>query len=306
MSVGNRDRARRERILRRLAARQHGLIHRDQALRVGLSPSAIDRRVRSGAWLRHYRSVYGIAGAPATFEQRGLAACLASGTGAALSHTSAGFLWGLCPKGRVLHVKVPRSVDKEPPGVRVHRTTTAPGSTGKLRCVPVTDPITTILDLAGTLSETELGAALQQAVVAGCLRPEVLRARLTTARGRPGVGTLRRVLGGREGRPRVETPLEGAVAAALADAELPPAVREHPVYAGGRVYYLDFAWPAHQVAVEADGRRWHSDSRSFEHDRVRQNLLVAAGWHVLRVTHEQVRASPQQLCAQVGALLTKG
>ena len=199
-------------------------------------------------------------------------------------------------------MKVPGSVTKEPPGVRVHRTS-KPAAPGKLRGVPVTSPSTTIFDLAGLLPEAELDTVLQQAVVGGSVRLETLLARLPEARGCRGTAGLRNLLESSGRRPHVVTHLEQAVADALSGAGLPATVREHPVYAGGRVYYLDFAWPSHRVAIEADGRRWHSDSRSFEQDRVRQNALAAAGWRVLRVTDRQIRSHPGRVCEEVAELV---
>jgi very-short-patch-repair endonuclease len=74
--------------------------------------------------------------------------------------------------------------------------------------------------------------------------------------------------------------LERRVEALLRGSGLPPHVREHPV---GR-WRLDFAWPDRRVAVEADGRRWHSSAADFERDRSKSNALNESGWKVLRVT----------------------
>ena len=66
-------------------------------------------------------------------------------------------------------------------------------------------------------------------------------------------------------------------------------------------YHEDVA--ALRVAIEADGRRWHSDSRSLEHDRVRQNCLTAAGWRILRVTDRQIRDDPAGMCRHLNELV---
>jgi very-short-patch-repair endonuclease len=85
--------------------------------------------------------------------------------------------------------------------------------------------------------------------------------------------------------------------------DLPTFVREHPVHAGGALYYLDFAYPEHRVGIEADGRRWHSDTGAFERDRVRHNALAGAGWTILRVTDQQIRACPELVRSQVTELV---
>ena len=75
---------------------------------------------------------------------------------------------------------------------------------------------------------------------------------------------------------------------------------------GGQVFYLDFAFPHLRVGVEADGRRWHSDAQSFEHDRQRDNALTAAGWRILRVTERQVRTDPAGIRDRVRELVVRG
>ena len=76
------------------------------------------------------------------------------------------------------------------------------------------------------------------------------------------------------------TALERRVEEILNGSGLPPHRREYSV---GR-YRLDFAWPRRRVAVEADGRRWHSSRADFARDRAKHNALLASGWRVLRVT----------------------
>jgi hypothetical protein len=79
----------------RIAARQHSLVTRPQALDAGLSPGAIRERTRSGRWLVYRRNVYAIAGGQHTWEQAVLGAVLAFGPGAVASHETAGRLWHL-------------------------------------------------------------------------------------------------------------------------------------------------------------------------------------------------------------------
>lgn len=308
VSAGKRDQDQREAALRRLMRRQHGLVHRDQAIAAGMSKSAIHRRVGSGAWIRHYRCVYGVAGAPPTFEQRGLAACMATGPSAVLSHLAAGAMWGWCAARGPLHVTVAGQVTARPAGVVMHRTQAlAKGDVGRLRRVPVTSPVRTLLDLSAVLREGELDEILQLAVTTGCVVPEKLRHRMGAhgARRRRGAAAVRRLLPETERRSHVPTPLERDVARLLAEVG-PAFVREHPIYVDGRVFYADFAFPPFRVAVEVDGRRWHSDARSFERDREKHNALTSAGWRVIRVTERQVRADPQRVRDRVRGLLVRG
>lgn len=273
-----------------------------------MSKSAIHRRVESGAWVRHYRCVYGVAGAPPTFEQRGLAACMATGPSAVLSHLAAGAMWGWCPTRGPLHVTVAGQITARPAGIVMHRTQALPrGDVGRLRRVPVTSPVRTLLDLSTFVREGDLDEILQRAVTGGCVVPEKLRSRMRGNAGRrpPGAAAVERLLPETGRRSYVPTPLERDVARLLAEVGA-VFVREHAIYVDGRVFYADFAFPAFRVAVEVDGRRWHSDARSFERDREKHNALTLAGWKVLCVTERQVRTDPAGVRERVRRLVVRG
>lgn len=163
----------------------------------------------------------------------------------------------------------------------------------------------TLFDLAALVPEAEIDEILQRAVAAGSALPARLREAVAVARGQGcrGPAVVARLLGSAP-RPSVITSLERAVATLLRETGA-SFVREHPVHTGGRVYYVDFAVPHLKVAVEADGRRWHSDAVSFERDRERHNDLTAAGWRILRVTERQVRTEPGAVRGRVMALLVR-
>lgn len=55
---------------------------------------------------------------------------------------------------------------------------------------------------------------------------------------------------------------------------------------------LDFAHVPLKIAIEVDGRAFHTSSKDFERDRERQNQLVAVGWLVLRVTWSMINEDP--------------
>ena len=74
---------------------------------------------------------------------------------------------------------------------------------------------------------------------------------------------------------------------------------------GGALYYLDIAFGPERVAVEIDGRQFHSDSLTFESDRVRQNKIVLAGWTVLRFTWQMLTVSPDQVVADIRRALAR-
>jgi very-short-patch-repair endonuclease len=177
-----------------------------------------------------------------------------------------------------------------------------------LRNIPITSPVRTLIDLAGVAPGHVVEAALANAIVERRITAKVLSKRLAqmSRKGVAGPPVLRRLLLQSFDRVHAISPLERRLADVLRCTELPPFCREHPVYVDRGVYYLDFAWPHLRVGVEADSRRWHSDGRSFERDRERDNALTAAGWRMLRVTDYQVRSDPGAVRDWVRSLLVRG
>lgn len=72
---------------------------------------------------------------------------------------------------------------------------------------------------------------------------------------------------------------------------------------GQVVAEIDFADPELKIAIEVDGRAFHSDRRSFERDRERQNMLVIRGWIVLRFTWERLVNDPEGVVAEIRAAI---
>jgi len=106
----------------------------------------------------------------------------------------------------------------------------------------------------------------------------------------------------RDSRP-AESRLEVKVARLIRASALPLPERQFEVRAGVRRYRLDFAWPQRRVALEADGRRTHSDAAAFQRDRNRWSALAARGWLVLFATWADVTRRPGDLVAQVATAL---
>lgn len=236
---------------------------------------------------------YRIAGTPASAEQRAVAATLWAGPGAVVSHDTAAHLWGLIAAAGKVHVTAARQLTRPPSGIIVHTSRLDRRDKGPLRGIPVTSPARTVLDLAATRTEEELFPLVERAVLDGLVTDEHLRDSVVRNRGRRGAGVLGRVL---DLGSASTSALERRIAAILARSGLPPHRREYPV---GH-YRLDFAWPEQRLAVEADGRRWHSSRDDFTRDRAKHNALLADGWRVLRVTWDD---EPGPLVASLSGLL---
>lgn len=276
--------------LLRLAAAQHALFTSAQARKVGLTAKQVESGCRSGWWLRVYRSVYRLPGTPVTDEQRLLAAVLACGPGAVASHRAAAWLWDLADGAR-LEVASPRN--RAPAAhVVVHRRTSGLRAVVR-RGVPCTDPLRTVLDLAATGDEALVAATLDRGIADGLFTAAAVGRALERSAGKGvrGAGVLRRVLARRlEADGERPSALESAMDRLVVGFGLPRPERQHEV--AGTPYRLDYAWTGSRVAVEVDGYGPHSSREAFQDDRARQNVLVLAGWTVLRFTWADVRSRP--------------
>ncbi len=145
-----------------------------------------------------HRSVYRMAGVPTSAESNTLGAVLAAGEGAAASHASAAWLWGLVPEApRRPQVTVPLPRHARLQGVEVHRTLDlAPRWVRLRRGIPTTDPLRTMLELGDRLPRQEVVDALERGVMSSRFSVAALEwVRLELGvQGRNGCGVLRSVL----------------------------------------------------------------------------------------------------------------
>jgi predicted transcriptional regulator of viral defense system len=148
-----------------LAARQHGVVARRQLRALGLHDTAITERVATGRLHRVHRGVHAVGHSVLTPRGRWMAAVLAGGPGAVLSHAAAGALWDLRRSAATrIDISVPRSGRAKRDGLRVHRPRNLPpDETTTHDGIPVTTPARTILDLAATLQTRPLERLLDQA-----------------------------------------------------------------------------------------------------------------------------------------------
>jgi hypothetical protein len=180
-----------DRRVARLAADQHGVVAVDQLRRLGLTLAAIQYRVTAGRLHRVHRGVYAVGHAELSNEGRWLAAVLAAGAGAALSHTSAAMLWGFWPPGRdgrgTIEVSLVRRL-RQRPGMRLYpgRALAQADVTRRLQ-IPVTTPARTLIDLAATeCSDRRLERAIHEAEVQRRVSHAALHRQLERSRGRHG------------------------------------------------------------------------------------------------------------------------
>jgi hypothetical protein len=272
-----------------LAQRQHGVVARAQLRALGLGGDAIDWRVRRRRLHRVHRGVYAVGHLNMTRNAHFMAAVLACGEGAALSHFSAAVLWGMLSGDRKIHVTAP--ADRGRPGLVVHRAALREGDVGRRAGIALTKPARTLIDLADVAPRRTLERAIDEA--------EFLRldcTGLTPRHGRSGCGLLMSVLAQhRPGSTRTKTPLEELFIALCDRYHLPrPGVN---VYVEG--YECDFVWGEQRLIVETDGGAAHGTIRAMQRDPVRDADLMIAGWRVWRLTYERLVREPDVVAEQL-------
>ncbi|MCC6336723.1 MAG: type IV toxin-antitoxin system AbiEi family antitoxin domain-containing protein [Myxococcales bacterium] len=285
----------------RVAARQYGVIRRDQAEAHGLSGRQIERRVESGQLVRVLPRVYRVEGAPQTWRQQLKAASLWAERDFAVSHRSAAALWGFArfPEG-ALELSLVRSARLHAP-VILHRVD--PLSHRELVSIDgfrVTSAARTLLDLGASEPEPDVQACFDEALRRRWVTLERMEAALGGAPRRHGTAFLRRLvheyLGG-DGP--TESELEARVMELLDTAGLPRAERQRVVRVGGRLRRLDFLVPGTPIVIEADGYAVHASLGSFEKDRARNNALTAHGFRVLHWTWSALHERPDELLQEL-------
>lgn len=221
-----------------------------------------------------------------------MAAVLACGPGAVLSHFSAGHLWGMC--GSYGPIEVLRESGGFKPkghrGVLLHQTRRLePWELTIERGIPVTTMERVLLDLAGRTDAKRLERMLVQAYKRESFSWSRLARILKRTRGYKGAGTLRRIA--LEVEPQAldtKSPSEIDFLALCRKANLPtPAVN---VLVEGHL--VDFLWPSKKVIVETDSWSYHGDRPTFEKDHQTDVDLIAAGYEVHRTTYKMLERNP--------------
>jgi very-short-patch-repair endonuclease len=285
-----------------VAARQHGVVGLDQLLALGLSARAVSHRVAAGRLHRVHQGVFAVGHPALDHRGRWLAAVLACGDGAALSHASAAQARALLPGvDTVIHVAVPRPGARRPGApVRVHRLATLrPADVERLGALSVTTVARTLLDLAATERPRRVARAVEAAEARGEDFAAV-HALLADRAGQPGTAVLARLVAAPpEG---TESVLEERLLDLVVGAGL-PRPRVNALVGADRV---DLLWERERLVVEADGRTHHATRRGFGEDRRRDARLHVGGFTVVRFTWADVVHDPAYVVATVRALLARG
>jgi len=277
-----------------LAARQHGAVAHRQLLKLGYTSTAIKGLVARGHLQRLSRGVYAVGHRRLTVRGAWMAAVLAAGPGAVLSHRAALALWDLRPApGGPVDVTVPRRTRCTRRGIRVHTVRRLhPDDRAVLDGIPVTSVHRTLLDYAEVARFQQLRSALEAAERRDLLDGLKLAALYERARGRHGLKPLRAAVAELHGpAPWTQSELERTFHELVRDWGLP----EPQVNVLVEGVLVDFWWPQARLVVELDGYRYHRDRRRFEEDRRRDTRLQLAGCMTMRVTQRRIERERESL-----------
>ena len=291
-----------DRTIADLARSQYGVVARDQLRARGIGDDAIDRRLGAGRLHAVHRGVYAVGHPLLGRDGRHLAAVLACGPGAVLSHAAAADLWDLRRSdATVIDVSVRTAGGRSRPGLRIHRVPSlGPGDSTTERSIPVTSPARTLLDLAAMLNERGLERALDRAELLELTDYPTLDALARARTGHRGAGKLRRALRTHAaGTTITKSELEELFLALCRRYGLPTPL----VNAWLEAKEVDFLFPKHRLIVETDSWRHHRDRDAFENDRARDALMARAGYRTLRFTYRQVTDEPANAARTIAAML---
>ena len=267
-------------LVARLAAGQWGVVTVAQLLECGLSRRAVEIRVAQGHLHRLYRGVYAVGHPNLTREGRFLAAVLACGPGAVLSHYSAAALHELVRwDGRPFDVSAPTK--RAHPRVNCHRPTTIERTL--VQGIPVTPKLRTVIDLARVADEATVKRALRQAKFTEAELEQLPRTIFDL------------------GAVRTRSEPEDHVFDRIVRAGLEPPEVNPPYRLPSGTVYPDLRWPALRLIVEVDSKAWHADPIAQLADAQRQAELEAEGERVLRTTDAQVQRGPALFFARLRA-----
>jgi len=283
-----------------ILVQQHSLVTRQQAWEAGLSDRQIDHLLARRLLVPVHRGVFRDPAGPETLDQRALAAVLASGPGAVVSHRLAVAVRGM-PNYQCFLNEVSARGRHRVPGIIAHRSTRPPDQT-VLRGVPITSAARTMVDVGTQIGQALIGRWIETWVSSRLLTLDDLERQLDDLKGHAGVPVVRAAMTSRT--------LVMAAADSAAEAELGLLLQRHGFPAltlhhavtttSGFDFELDWSYPDWKIACELDGYGIHLRSLdAFENDRIRRNELTIDGWSILSFTSRMIRNRPKTIISQL-------
>jgi hypothetical protein len=233
-----------------------------------------------------------------------MAAVLACGEGAVLSHWSAAHLLGIAPR-RDTRPEVSRpTAFRGRPGIVCHRSVVAADERDLVDEIPVTSLSRTIFDLAAVGRKREVERAFHEAEVRRLTDRLSVPHLLERYPGRRGGPLLRELLASKEPLGISRNDFEERFLAFLDAHRVPRPIMNGTLALRGKLLSPDCMWPEQRLIVELDSREVHGTDRAFQGDRKRDRILLTEGWRSARITWAQLRDEPAEVAADLRRLLS--
>ncbi len=269
-----------------MAGRQWGVVSRGQLAALGVSRHTTDHWLRAGRLRRLHQGVYAVGHAALRPEGHRLAAVLACGPGAVLSHRTAAAHWGLLRTDQTrIDVTAPRGRHGAP-GIRLHRSRSLDAQdTTHHQGIPTTTVSRTLLDLASSARPSELERALAQSERLQLYDHRATTDVLARANGHKGTQALAQAT---SRKPKwTQNEWEAEFLDLIRRAGLPEPETNDAFHVPDYGHCEpDFHWPQQRVIVETDGFETHGTRQAFRNDRAKDAALTAAGHSILRFTRD--------------------
>ncbi len=286
----------------RLATRQHGVVARRQLIELGFGDEAIKLRLDAGRLNSLHLEVYAVGHMRLSRNSYWLAAVLAYGDAALLSHRAAAMLWGLA-NSRFRAVDVTAPMGWQGPsrraGIWIHRGKLHPEDRDERAGIPVTKVARTLFDYAEVVDFQRLENAWEEADRLKLLRLGEVERVCERGYGRRALKPTRRLLAEARAVTRTRSPLEDRFQGFCRHFDLPP----HSTNVEVLGKEVDALWPAAKLIVELDSWEFHSHRAAFQRDRARDSRLLVAGYRTVRVTHERLDKEAATLAKEIRELL---
>jgi very-short-patch-repair endonuclease len=284
------------------------VVARRQLLQQGWSEEELDWRIRAGRLHRVHAGVYSLSPRQLLSRQGWwMAAVLASGPDALLSHQAAAALWGLRGySGGAAHVTAPRK-STSTKRIRRHCSYVQPDERGAEEGIPVTSVHRTIYDLAALVPLDVVVAMIKEAEYRNrydrLSLPQLLERHPGKRGSRKLQLALQRITEEPTGRKRSK--LEERFAPFLRRHRLPLPRFNDWILLGHKRYQADCHWPDLRLIVELDGWEGHSTRSAFQDDRARDRALKVAGYSVVHLTWNQLEVEGEEVASDLCSLLLK-
>lgn len=232
-----------------------------------------------------------------------MAAVLACGPDAVLSHRSAGQLWRIVPRVAAVPEVTRPGFFRQRPGIHCHRSSVPADEIGEVLGIPVTSVVRTQFDLAGLLPKRGLERAVHEAEAKRLTDRLSLPDLLTRYPRRRGAANLRALLRAKTPTGITQNDFEELFVGFLDAHGLPRPRFNATLPVRGRLLRPDCMWPEERLLAELDGRAVHGTERAFESDRQRDRILLVEGWRSTRITWRQLHDEPSAIAVDLGRLL---